>query len=116
MFFLIRCVFWLSVVFHAMSWPQDQSPQEALQSGALKAAASFAGQVAAAAGQTVEAKLEEGCLKAPEECLTYMARLPQMATVPKPDVLPPKRPARLDEGEAGRMPAGHKALERPASK
>ncbi len=115
MFFLMRCVFWLAIVFHAMDWPQGQSLQEAiLPAGALKAAASAAGDLASATAITVESKLEEACRLAPEDCLTYAARL---VATPRLDVMPPKRPVRLAESDAARTPAGRKAAaERPASK
>jgi len=116
MFFLIRCVFWLTIVFHAMTWPQETPSAQAaggsLQDGMIKAAAGVAGDLAAAAGSIVKAKLEEGCLKVPADCVAAAAKLPQIVATtqaPAVEVLPPKRPLRLAEGESSRSVTMHKA-------
>lgn len=156
MFFLIRCVFWLTIVFHAMSWPQETPSAQAggnLQDGMIKAATGVAGDLASAAGTLdrlhdfqskimkaidsgsserdvagekplrsfshpapLKAKLEEGCLKVPADCVAAAAPLPQIvATAQAParqagDVVPPRRPLRLAESESGRPVTTHKAL------
>ncbi len=116
MFFLIRCVFWLTIVFHAMSWPQETPSMEAggsLQDGMVKAAADMAGNLASAAGTIVKAKLEEGCLKVPADCVAAAAKLRQYAAAAQApqtvEVIPPKRPFRLADGESGRQVTTHKA-------
>jgi len=134
MFFLIRCVFWLTIVFHAMTWPPETWPPETWsipawsltrplpaaspQSAVMKMASDTAANLSEGAGTAVAAKLEEGCLKAPAECLAIAARLPQIVATTqstKPmisqmaanqaianqaiDILPPKRPAHLVESD-----------------
>jgi hypothetical protein len=118
MFFLIRCVFWLTIVFHAMSWPQETPSAQAggsLQDGMIKAATGMAGDLATAAGSIVKAKLEEGCLKVPSDCVAAAAKLPQIVATaqapaaPAVEVIPPKRPLQLAESESGRPVTTHKA-------
>jgi hypothetical protein len=118
MFFLIRCTFWLTIVFHAMPWPQQAPSAEGaggLQDQMFKAAAGVAGDLAASAGTMLKAKLEEGCVKAPADCLASAARLPQIVATGQAqlgqalEVVPPKRPVRLAEAEASRLTSVHKA-------
>jgi hypothetical protein len=126
MFFLIRCVFWLTIVFHAMTWPPETWPPEVwpqgissqgtwpaeiwpsaqarnTQGAVIKMAADAAGNLSKAAGTALAAKLEGGCSKAPAECLALAAQLPQIVAINQPaqaiDVLPPKRPVHLAESE-----------------
>jgi hypothetical protein len=142
MFFLIRCVFWLTIVFHAMSWPPEswteswppetlsipawsliQPPRTADTRSGMKMASDAAANLTAAAGTAVAAKLEQGCLNAPAECLALAARLPQIVATSQSnqqianqppashpgasqaiasrtiDVLPPKRPIHLAESD-----------------
>jgi hypothetical protein len=113
MFFLLRCIFWLTIVFHAMNWPQEkptvQGAAASVQDQMFKTAASMAGDLAASAGTMAVAKLEEGCVKRLADCVASAARLPQIvATAPAVDVVPPKRPVRLAESESGRLASVHK--------
>jgi hypothetical protein len=138
MFFLIRCVFWLTIVFHAMSWPPETwsvaawshpQPQQntSSQDSALKVASDAAANLTAEAGTAFAAKLEEGCLKAPAECLAIAARLPQIVAITQSgqavavqpnasqaiashtiNVLPPKRPTHLAENDERRPSQAHK--------
>jgi hypothetical protein len=113
MFFLLRCAFWLTIVFHAMSWPQ-MSQDAGPQTGVLKLASDAAGTLAAAAGTAVTAKLENECLKAPSDCAALAARLPQivaMTTQAQPArISVPKWPLRLAESELEWPATGHKPL------
>jgi len=111
MFFLIRCAFWLTIVFYAMPWPQIGLPPDAgQQDPALRIAAGLARNLTSAAGTAVKAKLDEECGKAPDVCLAATARLPQIvATADEAvNVIPPKRPFRLAESGEGRA---HKTLQ-----
>ncbi len=113
MFFLIRCAFWLTIVFYAMPWPQTASaPDAGQQNPALKIATGLARDLASAAGAAVRTKLEEECLKAPDECLAAAARLPQIVATAGEAVrvIPPKRPLKLAESGEGRAAAVHKAV------
>ncbi len=116
MFFLIRCTFWLTIVFHAMTWPSEPSGQAGgIQDQMVKAATGLAGDLATSAATMAAAKLEAGCAKAPSACLTVAARLPQIVATETAqsarnvDVVPPKRPMKLAEGESSRPASGHKA-------
>jgi hypothetical protein len=126
MFFLIRCAFWLTIVFHAMSWPSGTWPETTWpseiwpsaqagnsQDALRKMASDTAGNLSKAAGAAVMAKLEEGCSKAPAECLALAAQLPQIVAINQPaqviDALPPKRPVHLAETETAHAPVTHKS-------
>lgn len=126
MFFLIRCAFWLTIVFHAMTWPPGSWPAEfwspapsaqagVTQDGVMKMASDAAGTLASAAGTRVAAKLEEGCLRAPAECLALAGRLPQIVAINQTgrdisSAVLPKRPAHLADSETGNASTAHKAL------
>lgn len=110
MLFLIRCTFWLSIVFYSMPWPQQsQTGQGAgLRTQVMTAAAGLAGDLAAGGGSMVQAKLEESCAKA--DCRASAVKLLQMvASEAAPEPTPPKRPGRLAESETGRQPVLHKS-------
>jgi hypothetical protein len=120
MFFLIRCAFWLTIVFHAMTWPRE--PAGSLEDQMTKAVTGVAGDIATAAVTMASAKLEASCAKAPSACLASAARLPQIVATGQgqtgqgqpgeaaSEVLPPKRPLRLAEGYSNRSISAHKAL------
>jgi hypothetical protein len=106
MFFLIRCTFWLSIVYYEMPWPPQTAQAIGLQDQVVKAATGVAADLASAAVTMAAAKLEERCVKAPADCLASGARLPQIVAMEPArkgqvlEVLPPKRPLRLAEDEA----------------
>ncbi len=112
MFFLIRCTFWLSIVFYSMPWPQSPDTPDGVFPAARKIAAGMAGDLAAAAGTAVKAKLEEACVKFPAECLAAAARAPQGAAIPPgADAIIATKPAlRLAESDSARAPAAHKSV------
>jgi hypothetical protein len=78
MFFLLRCVFWLGLVFYAMDWPGG--PSAGTVTGALgEVAASAASAAVAGAAPAVR----DLCLSRPTGCLALAT-----AAAPKP-FLPP---------------------------
>ena len=82
MFFLIKSVFWLCVVFSCMTWPQAQSPQAV--------ARQTAGELAARAQAIAVEKATDLCASNPQQCLATVSRA-AAAVEPPP---PPPRPAR----------------------
>jgi len=136
MFFLIRCAFWLTIVFHAMTWPEgtrsaipfaplnwpaqtaptdvQPTPTRVSPAATSKLALDGASGVASVAGRAVAAKLEQECFKAPADCLALAAQLPRIGTVNRaqdiPSALPPKRPWHLAQSEAAHPAAASKAL------
>jgi hypothetical protein len=114
MFFFIRCAFWLTIVFHAMTWTTPASQDGNVRQDVLQMASEAAGTLATAAGTAVTAKLEESCAKAPAGCLALAARLPQIvattAQVPTSHVGVPKWPLRLAELDAEWPALTHKPV------
>ena len=74
MFFLIRSVFWLSIVFSSMSWAVDasQPPQpHALRDAVVQSGLEIAGAAKVVAVNQVRA----WCVKSPDQCLADAAQL-----------------------------------------
>ena len=91
MFFLIRCVFWLSIVFSSMTWavgasqPKPQAFRDAVVSGGLAAVG--------AATAVVEDEAKAWCVKSPGQCLDDAARLTALVSANQNE----------DTGEASRI-------------
>ncbi len=111
MFFPIRCIFWLTIVFTAI-FSQDQARRTASVMEMSEAAQSVVAKILGHA----EARITEHCTRQPAECLRMAERLSDFARAPaasEPEVspatpnsatpLPPPRPASAAE----RMPAEH---------
>jgi hypothetical protein len=82
MFFPIRCVFWLTIVFTAI-FSQDQAERETPPVTRISQA--LQGIVAKALGQ-VETRVAERCTSQPAECLGMAAKL---SGIVKPDIVRP---------------------------
>lgn len=79
MWFLLRAVFWLSIVFASISWPQGPAaPVRVLASGAGKVQ-----DVLGKAAAKAQAGVEEACLRAPSTCLNAAARLNRLTEGPR---------------------------------
>jgi hypothetical protein len=75
MLFLLRSIFWFSIVFASVSWPSDPL-------GSVMAKVSAARRVQDSLGQTIgtaQAGTERACLRAPAACLEGAAPLSRMA-------------------------------------
>lgn len=74
MFFLIRSVFWLSIVFSSMSWAVDASQPP--QPHALRDAVVQGGlEVANVAKDAAINQVRSWCVKSPAQCMTDAAQL-----------------------------------------
>jgi hypothetical protein len=74
MLFLLRSIFWLSIVFASISWPSDPL-------ASVMAKARDARGVQDSLGQTIgraQAGAEKACLRAPAACLEGAAHLSRM--------------------------------------
>ncbi|VFU10353.1 hypothetical protein [Methylocella tundrae] len=93
MWFLIRAVFWLSIVFALMPWPEGAGlhSSTAIWTGARNA-------IGAAVGQA-RAKSQQLCTDAPIACLEAAAKLGQLTVDKRPDEARPK-------AEVKTVPAG----------
>lgn len=83
MFFPIRCVFWLTIVFTAI-FSQDQAERQTPPVTRISQA--LQGIVAKALGQ-VETRVAEHCTSRPAECFGVAAKLSAIA---KPDIVKPE--------------------------
>jgi hypothetical protein len=111
MFFLIRCTFWLSIVFYSMPWPQSPALQDGLFPAARNIAAGMAGDLAAAAGTAAKAKLEEACIKFPADCIAAAARMPQfVAIAPAPEAIGAKGTLPLADSGSARAVSARKLV------
>lgn len=66
MFFLIKCAFWLTIVFSCMTWPDNEGPG-AVARQAVAGAAEHAQQV-------VVEKASAACTADPRKCLATVQR------------------------------------------
>lgn len=78
MFFLLRTVFWLSVVFLSLPWPEDSADLAPVPAAAERKMHTLLGRAAGMA----RAELEKECLRAPAACLKAAAQLSGMAAGP----------------------------------
>jgi hypothetical protein len=76
LWFLIRVVFWLSIVFGLMPWPQD-SPSAARPTSPT--IWTRAGEAISAAISKAQAKGEKICAKSPTACLEAATKLGEVA-------------------------------------
>ena len=75
-FFLVRCVFWLSIVFSSMAWTPDPRAVDAAQPHALRDAVVQGG--FSLAGVAKDAALDEAkawCVNSPRQCLADAGQL-----------------------------------------
>jgi hypothetical protein len=63
MFFFLRCIFWLSIVYATIFWPKDFDPKAAVE--ILPKARQLAGE---AVGQARD-EIARSCINAPAVCL-----------------------------------------------
>ncbi|SFK22614.1 hypothetical protein [Methylocapsa palsarum] len=89
MFFLLRCVFWLTIVYAAIFWPKDFD---------RKAAADILPKTRQLAGDALEQARDEivrSCVSAPAACLEASGylNLPSAARAPLGRTRPPPREA-----------------------
>lgn len=61
MFFLLKSIFWLSLVFYCMNWPGGERPETVARQAA--------GEAAAQAQETIARKATEACAANPAGCL-----------------------------------------------
>ena len=76
MFFLVRCAFWLSIVFSSMAWTPVSRAVDAAQPHALREAVVQGG--LALAGVAKDAAIDEAkawCVNSPRQCLADAGQL-----------------------------------------
>ena len=74
MLFLVRSLFWLSIVFASISWPKDPVAPVTAPARAARGAQDILGQTAG----RVQALAKKACLGAPAACLEGAAHLSRM--------------------------------------
>jgi hypothetical protein len=79
LWFLIRVVFWLSIVFSLMPWPQDSARPWAARPTSPTIWARAGEAIRAAIGKA-QAKGEKICAKSPTACLEAATKLGEVAT------------------------------------
>lgn len=121
MFFLIRCVFWLGLVFCNIAGLNIVSPADlAVRAGGL--AGSLASGLAKDGASAAQARInavEAQCTAAPDKCLAHIDKLSRLAqaagmgAVTPPVTIQHVHDTLLasDRAVAWRLPAPHKALE-----
>jgi hypothetical protein len=82
MWFLIRCAFWLTIVFTSIDWPQDAGPKLSMSAAIWSAAREFMGKSL----EQARAQGEKACANAPVACLEAAARISQVTVEKRPDV------------------------------
>lgn len=75
MLFLIRCIFWLSIVFASISWPSDPLVPVVTKASAARQVRDILSQTLSIA----QAGGGKACLRAPVACLEGAAHLRRMA-------------------------------------
>src|ERR1700730_13248044 len=75
MLFLIRAIFWLSIVSYFLPWPEDEISLLLTKSDVKSEAQDILGRTVGMA----QAAAERECLRAPAACLQGAARLSRMA-------------------------------------
>jgi len=75
MLFLIRAIFWLSIVSYFLPWPEDEIALLLTKSDVKSEAQHILGRTVVMA----QAAAEQECLRAPAACLRGAARLSHMA-------------------------------------
>ncbi len=76
MFFLVRCAFWLSIVFTSMAWTSDPRALKVAQPHALRDAVLQGGlALAGAAKDAAIHKAEAWCVNSPRQCLADAGQL-----------------------------------------
>ena len=73
-FFLIRCIFWLSIVYSSMSWAVDAARPHALRDAVVQEGLA----VVAGAKDTVVEGAKAWCVKSPERCLADASQLTRL--------------------------------------
>jgi hypothetical protein len=73
MLFLLRSIFWLSIVFASISWPSDPVASVIAKARAARGVQDILGQMVGMAAQEGSGK---ACLRAPAACLEGAAHLP----------------------------------------
>lgn len=68
--FLLRCIFWLSIVFSSMSWATDAAQPHAAPDVAREGKA-----LVGAVGTLAADQVRAWCVKSPERCLADASRL-----------------------------------------
>lgn len=71
MLFLLRSIFWLSIVFASISWPSDPIALVMVKARAARGVQDILGRTIGLA----QAGAEKACLRAPATCLEGAARL-----------------------------------------
>ena len=75
MLFLLRSIFWLSIVFASISWPSVPVASVIAKARAARGVQNILGQMIGMAAQTGSGK---ACLRAPAACLEGAAQLNRM--------------------------------------
>jgi hypothetical protein len=96
MLFLLRAIFWLSIVAYFLPWPEDPIASLLAKTEVQDAARDFWGRTIGLA----QAAAERECLRAPEACLKGIAGLGRMAG---------RHPASSTDKEYGRSPVDRQA-------
>jgi hypothetical protein len=92
MLFLLRSIFWLSIVFASISWPSDRVASVIAKARAARGVQDILGQMIGMAAQTGSGK---ACLHAPAACLEGAAHLSRMVAGQRSagnDKTPPNSP------------------------
>lgn len=89
MFFLLKCVFWLGLVFVLL--PPEGDPRGAEATRMARQAAQHLEQAAAGAAKAGVRHAQDACLAAPKACLEAARAIA---------VLPPRRPSADIDGDA----------------
>ncbi len=89
--FVLRSIFWLSIVFASISWPSDPIFSVMAKARAARGVQEILGQTIG----MVQAGAEKACLRAPAACLEGAAHLSRMGAGQRPggkDKTPPNSP------------------------
>ncbi|WP_158809614.1 hypothetical protein [Beijerinckia sp. L45] len=87
MFFLIRSVFWLSIVFSSMAWTVDASQPP--QPHALRDAVVQGGlEIASAAKDAAVSQVRAWCVKSADQCISDAAQLTALIVANQSDDTP----------------------------
>ncbi|HMF06197.1 MAG TPA: hypothetical protein VKE72_04185 [Methylocella sp.] len=103
MLFLLRAIFWLSIVAYFLPWPEDPIASLLAKTEVQDAARDFLDAARDFWGRTVglaQAAAERECLRAPEACLKASAGLGRTAA---------RHPASSTDKEYGRSPVDRQA-------
>lgn len=82
MWFLIRCAFWLTIVFVSIDWGQDADPKLSSPAAVWSTAREFLGKSL----EQARAQGEKACADAPVSCLQAATRISQIGAEKRPEV------------------------------